>query len=53
MQTRREGGSKAAVAAAKDSSGSEGSKGTARRAPAPAAGRTAKPKRAAQKRCVL
>lgn len=53
LQTRREGGSKAAAAAAKDSSGSEGSKPVARRAPAPAAGRAAKPKRAAQKRWVL
>lgn len=49
LQSRREGGSKAA-AAAKDSSGSEGSKPVGRRAPASAAGRAAKPKRAAQKR---
>jgi hypothetical protein len=48
LQTRREGSSKAA--AAKDSSGSEGSKPAGRRAPGPAAGRAAKPKRAAQKR---
>ena len=49
LQTRRENTSKAAAAA--DSSGGEGSgKAAARRAPAPAAGRAAKPKRAAQKR---
>lgn len=51
LQTRRENTSKAAAAADKDSSGGEGSgRAAARRAPAPAAGRTAKPKRAAQKR---